>query len=54
MLKPVLGQFEKAGVPPKRKLMEFRVTEDALLPVGLELSAAHFVPGQLVDVCSKR
>jgi large subunit ribosomal protein L3 len=24
----------KAGVMPKRKLMEFRVTEDALLPTG--------------------
>lgn len=44
------GQFEKAQLPPKRKIIEFRVTEDAVLPVGTTLSAAHFVPGQHVDV----
>ena len=54
MLKPVLGQFEKAGVTPKRKLSEFRVTEDALLPVGTRLNAGHFLPGQYVDVQSTR
>lgn len=31
--------------------MEFRVTPDALLEVGTSISAAHFVAGQLVDVC---
>lgn len=50
----MLGQFQKAGVPPKRRLGEFRVTEDALLPIGATLNAAHFIPGQYVDVCSKR
>lgn len=45
-----LGHFEWAGVPIKRKLAEFRVTEDALLPVGTMLTAAHFSPGQYVDV----
>ena len=54
MLKAVLGRFEKAGVTPKRKLLEFRVTEDALLPVGTRLNAAHFVPGQYVDVQATR
>jgi len=44
------GHFAKAKVEPKRKLVEFRVSEDALLEVGAELSAAHFVPGQRVDV----
>ena len=29
-----LEHFEVNGVPPKRKLMEFPVTEDALLPIG--------------------
>lgn len=48
--KPQLGHFEKAGVPPKRVLMEFRVTSNALLDVGTMLNAAHFVPGQYVDV----
>jgi len=31
--------------------MEFRVTPDCLLDVGTRISACHFVPGQLVDVC---
>lgn len=34
----------------KRKLIEFRVTEDALLPVGTSLNVRHFVPGQYVDI----
>lgn len=44
------GHFAGAGVPLKRMLAEFRVSRDALLPVGTELTAAHFVPGQYVDV----
>lgn len=44
----------RANVPPKRKLGEFRVTEDALLPIGTHLLAGHFVCGQHVDVCAKR
>lgn len=44
------GHFNAAGVPLKRKLVEFRVSPEALLPVGHMLSAAHFVPGQYVDV----
>lgn len=45
------GHFAKAKVEPKRKLAEFRVAEDALLDVGAELGANHFVAGQFVDVC---
>ncbi len=48
--KPMRGHFAKAKVEPKRKLAEFRVTKDALLEVGAEITAAHFVPGQFVDV----
>ncbi|MBP2311074.1 50S ribosomal protein L3 [Azospirillum soli] len=48
--KPERGHFAKARVEPKRKLVEFRVDADALIEVGAELSAAHFVPGQYVDV----
>lgn len=51
--KPVQGQYKAAGLEPKRSLQEFRVTEDALLPVGTQLTAEHFVPGQYVDVCGK-
>lgn len=48
--KPQRGHFAKAKVEPKRRLAEFRVDPDALIEVGAELSAAHFVPGQFVDV----
>jgi large subunit ribosomal protein L3 len=48
--KPMRGHFARAKVEPKRKLVEFRVSADALLDVGAELSAAHFVSGQYVDV----
>eukprot|EP00961_Rhodomonas_salina_P199088 2685404-Rhodomonas_salina.3 len=44
-----LGE-QKHNALPKKRLFEFRVTEDALLPPGTELSARHFVPGQYVDV----
>jgi large subunit ribosomal protein L3 len=44
------GHFAKAKVAPKRKLVEFRVQEDALIEVGAQLTADHFVPGQKVDV----
>jgi len=48
--KALRGHFAKANVAPKRKLVEFRVDEDALIEVGAELTADHFVPGQKVDV----
>ena len=44
------GHYAKAKVEPKRKLAEFRVSPDALLEVGSEIGAHHFVPGQMVDV----
>lgn len=50
--KAMRGHFAKARVEPKKALVEFRVSPDALLDVGAELSAEHFVPGQLVDVVS--
>ena len=37
-------------MPLKRRMTEFRVTPDALLPVGTLLNAAHYTPGQFVDV----
>tara|TARA_B100000676_G_scaffold312699_1_gene388289 strand:+ start:64 stop:840 length:777 start_codon:yes stop_codon:yes gene_type:complete len=48
--KPMRGHYAKAKVEPKQKLAEFRVSEDAILPVGAELSAEHFIAGQRVDV----
>ncbi len=44
------GHYAAAKVEPKRKVVEFRVSEDNLIDVGAELQADHFVEGQLVDV----
>jgi len=35
--KPERGHFAKAGVEPKRKVAEFRVSDDALIDVGAEM-----------------
>ncbi len=51
MSKADRGYFAKAKVEPKRKLAEFRVNEDGLIPVGAEITADHFIEGQFVDVC---
>jgi large subunit ribosomal protein L3 len=48
--KPQRGHFAKAKVEPKARLAEFRVSEDALLELGAEITAEHFIPGQRVDV----
>ncbi len=48
--KPLRGQYAKAKIEPKTKLVEFRVDEKNLVEVGAELAASHFVPGQFVDV----
>ena len=48
--KPQRGHFGKAEVEPKAKVVEFRVAEDALLDLGVTLSADHFVAGQMVDI----
>ena len=44
------GHFAVSKVEPKRKVAEFRVSDDALIPVGAEITADHFVVGQYVDV----
>ncbi|MCA1300313.1 50S ribosomal protein L3 [Stappia indica] len=44
------GHFAIAKVEPKRKLAEFRVSEENLIEVGAEITADHFVEGQFVDV----
>src|SRR5437899_3442193 len=48
--KAMRGHFAKAKVEPKSWIVEFRVPQDALIDVGAELSAEHFVAGQFVDV----
>ena len=44
------GHFAKARVEPKRKVAEFRVAEENLIPVGEEIIASHYFEGQFVDV----
>ena len=50
VIKAERGHFAVAKVEPKRKVAEFRVSEDAVIPVGAEITADHFVVGQFVDV----
>ncbi|PTQ08189.1 50S ribosomal protein L3 [Sphingomonas oleivorans] len=51
--KPQRGHFGKAEVEPKAYVAEFRVDADGLLDVGAEISADHFVVGQLVDIAGQ-
>ncbi|WP_299816198.1 50S ribosomal protein L3 [uncultured Jannaschia sp.] len=44
------GVYKAAGVEPKRKIVEFRVDDDALIEVGEEIIADHYFEGQFVDV----
>ncbi len=44
------GHFAAAKVEPKRKVVEFRVSDDNMIAVGEELVANHYFEGQYVDV----
>jgi large subunit ribosomal protein L3 len=48
--KPESGHFEKAGVPPRRYLVELRTTDASTYHVGQEVTADVFEAGALVDV----
>ena len=48
--KSLRGQFSISKVEPKRKLKEFRVSQDNLIDIGKEINASHYVEGQYVDV----
>jgi large subunit ribosomal protein L3 len=48
--KPQAVAAEKSGIKPYRKVVEFRVSDDCVIPSGTQLSASHFVVGQFVDV----
>src|SRR3974377_170264 len=52
--KPQRGHFAKAKVEPKARLAALRVSEEAVLAVGSEITAVHFLPGQYVDVVGGR
>ncbi|MBT0565764.1 50S ribosomal protein L3 [Williamsia sp. CHRR-6] len=48
--KPVAGQFEKAGVTPRRHIAEIRLLDASDYTVGQELTAEIFADGATVDV----
>ena len=48
--KAMRGHFANAKVEPRQKMAEFRISAENMVDVGSELSAAHFVDGQSVDV----
>ena len=48
--KPMTGHFEKAGVTPRRHLVEIRTSEASSYDLGQELTATTFESGQDVDV----
>ena len=53
LTKAVRGHYAKANVEPKRKLVEFRVSEDAMIDVGAAVTVDHFINGQFVDVVGR-
>lgn len=48
--KPLAGHFAKAGVTPRRHLVELRTDDAAEYALGQELTADSFAAGQQVDV----
>ncbi|CAK9829798.1 39S ribosomal protein L3, mitochondrial [Anthophora retusa] len=53
LTKEYFGIFDKAGVTPKKVLMRFTVSPNAALPPGTPLYAAHFKPGEYLDIRGK-
>jgi len=51
--KPLAGHFEKAGVTPRRHLVEVRTADAAEYTPGQELTVEMFEVGQKVDVVGK-
>ncbi|MFD4676720.1 50S ribosomal protein L3 [Lentzea sp. NPDC058450] len=48
--KPVAGHFAKAGVTPRRHLVELRTTDAGEYTVGQEITAEVFEAGAVVDI----
>ncbi len=48
--KPAAGHFEKAGVTPRRHLVELRTENAAEFTLGQEITAEVFAAGQEIDV----
>ncbi|MRR11966.1 50S ribosomal protein L3, partial [bacterium] len=48
--RPMKGHFDKAGVEPKRHIIEVRLDEDDKVKIGQELNVGMFEAGQDVHV----
>jgi large subunit ribosomal protein L3 len=48
--KPDAGHFERAGVTPRRHLLEIRTGDASTYTLGQELTAETFAAGEVVDV----
>jgi large subunit ribosomal protein L3 len=48
--KPVLGHLAKYGAPPKKRIRELRLPDNAKIEGVLDLSVKQFSPGDIVDV----
>ncbi len=48
--KPMTGHFEKAGVAPRRHLVELRTSDAGEFSLGQELTVETFETGQKIDV----
>jgi large subunit ribosomal protein L3 len=53
VVKPLAGHFEKAGVTPRRHLVELRTSDASEFTLGQELGPELFEAGQLVDVIGR-
>ena len=51
--KPLVGHFEKAGVTPRRHLVELRTADAAEYEPGQEITVEAFEAGQKVDVVGR-
>ena len=51
--KPVAGHFTKAGVTPRRYLVELRTDDAGQYTLGQEVTAGTFAAGDLVDVTGR-
>ena len=51
--KPETGHFAKAGVAPRRHLVELRTTDASEYTLGQEVTVERFAPGELVDVTGR-
>lgn len=51
--KPETGHFAKAGVAPRRHLVELRTADASEYTLGQEVTVAAFQPGEYVDVTGR-